>query len=222
MKPIVIGVAGGTGSGKSTVAREVLRQVRPSSVLILEQDSYYKSQDQLPLEERKKINYDHPLAFDNDLLIRHLQRLLQYKPIRKPVYDFKWHTRAKKTIFVEPKDVIIVEGILVLEEARLRQLMDIKIYVDTDADVRFIRRLRRDMRRRGRSMQSVIDQYLNTVRPMHRQFVEPTKRYADIIIPEGGQNRVAIDLLVTKIHSLLAERQLKGLEPPAESKHRFV
>lgn len=216
MKPVVIGVAGGSGSGKSTVAREIFRQVRPSSVLILEQDSYYKSQDHLPLEERKKINYDHPLAFDNELLIRHLQRLLQYKPIHKPVYDFKWHTRSRRSVYVEPKDVIIVEGILVLEEARLRQLMDIKVYVDTDPDVRFIRRLRRDMRRRGRSMQSVIDQYLNTVRPMHRQFVEPTKRYADIIIPEGGQNRVAIDLLVTKIQSLLSERQGK------ESPHRSV
>lgn len=206
MKPIVIGVAGGSGSGKSTVAREILRQVNPAHGLILEQDSYYKSQDHIPLEERKKTNYDHPLAYDNDLLLQHLERLLQYKPIQKPVYDFTRHTRSKRTILVQPKDVVIVEGILVLEDARLRQLMDIKVYVDTDADVRFIRRLRRDMRRRGRSMQSVIDQYLTTVRPMHRQFVEPTRRYADIIIPEGGQNRVAIDLLVTKIRSMLDER----------------
>lgn len=210
MKPIVIGVAGGSGSGKSTVAREILRQVNPAHGLILEQDSYYKSQDHIPLEERKKTNYDHPLAYDNDLLLQHLERLLQYKPIQKPVYDFTRHTRSKRTILVQPKDVVIVEGILVLEDARLRQLMDIKVYVDTDADVRFIRRLRRDMRRRGRSMQSVIDQYLTTVRPMHRQFVEPTRRYADIIIPEGGQNRVAIDLLVTKIRSMLDERKKRN------------
>lgn len=207
MKPIVIGVAGGSGSGKSTVAREILRQVSPAHGLILEQDSYYKSQDDIPLAERHKTNYDHPDAYDNELLLRHLERLLQYKPIQKPVYDFSRHTRSKRTVFVEPKDVVILEGILVLEDERLRQLMDIKVYVDTDADVRFIRRLRRDMRRRGRSMQSVIEQYLTTVRPMHRQFVEPTRKYADIIIPEGGKNRVAIDLLVTKIRSMLAQRQ---------------
>jgi len=216
MKPIVIGVAGGSGSGKSTVAREILRHVSPAYGLILEQDSYYKSQDDLPLEERKKVNYDHPEAYDNDLLLRHLERLLQYKPIQKPVYDFARHTRSKRTIPVQPKEVVILEGILVLEDERLRRLMDIKVFVDTDADVRFIRRLRRDMRRRGRSMQSVIDQYLNTVRPMHRQFVEPTRRFADIIIPDGGHNRVAVDLLVTKIRSLLDARKYLKAGPAPE------
>lgn len=218
MKPIVIGVAGGSGSGKSTIAREILRQVGPAYGLILEQDSYYKSQDDLPLEERKKVNYDHPSAYDNDLLLRHLERLLQYKPIQKPVYDFARHTRSKRTIPVQPKEVVILEGILVLEDERLRRLMDIKVFVDADADVRFIRRLRRDMRRRGRSMQSVIEQYLSTVRPMHRQFVEPTRQYADIIIPDGGHNRVAVDLLVTKILCLLQERKKR---PAGSSKEPY-
>jgi uridine kinase len=155
-----------------------------------------------------KTNYDHPLAFDNDLLIEHLHKLLNYEPIEKPVYDFTLHTRSKEVIHVEPKDVIILEGILVLEDERLRNLMDIKVYVDTDADIRIIRRLLRDIKERGRTLESVIEQYVNVVRPMHNQFVEPTKRYADIIIPEGGHNQVAIDLMVTKIQTILEQKSI--------------
>jgi uridine kinase len=205
-KPVVIGVAGGSGSGKTSVTKAIYDHFQGHSILMLEQDYYYKDQSHLPFEERLKTNYDHPLAFDNDLLIEHLHQLLQYKPIKKPVYDYKLHTRSDKVIHVEPKDVIILEGILVLEDERLRNLMDIKVYVDTDADIRIIRRLQRDIKERGRTMESVIDQYINVVRPMHNQFIEPTKRYADIIIPEGGQNHVAIDLMVTKIQTILEQK----------------
>ena len=181
------------------------------SILIIEQDAYYKDQSDKSFEERLKTNYDHPLAFDTDLLIEHLNKLLRYEPIEKPVYDYKRHTRSKEVIRLEPKEVIILEGILVLEDERLRNLMDIKVYVDTDADIRIIRRIVRDTRERGRTLESVIDQYINVVRPMHNQFVEPTKRYADIIIPEGGHNTVAIDLMVTKIKSILETKsKLRG------------
>lgn len=202
MKPVVIGVAGGTGSGKTTVARKLVEQFA-ESVVYLEQDSYYKDQSHLSLEERKNTNYDHPLAFDNELLIDHLQMLLHYHPIDKPVYDYKLHTRSKETVRLMPKDVIILEGILVLEDKRLRDLMDIKIFVDTDADVRILRRIERDINERGRTLESVIEQYLNVVRPMHLQFVEPSKRYADLIIPEGGHNQVAINLLINQIRTYL-------------------
>ncbi|MFC7393242.1 uridine kinase [Scopulibacillus cellulosilyticus] len=202
-KPIIIGVAGGTGSGKTTVAKEIYRSFPDQSIAIIEQDAYYKAQDHKTMEERLLTNYDHPLAFDHDLLTRHLNDLLQFKPIEKPVYDYTVHTRSDKIIPVEPKDVIILEGILILEDERLRDLMDIKVFVDTDSDLRIIRRLLRDTQERGRSVESVINQYITVVRPMHLQFIEPTKRYADIIIPEGGQNAVAIDLMVTKIHSIL-------------------
>jgi uridine kinase len=205
-KPVVIGVAGGSGSGKTSVARAIYEHFGDRSILVLEQDFYYKDQSHLPFEERLKTNYDHPLAFDNDLLIEHIHKLLRYEPIEKPVYDYKLHTRSNKVIYVEPKDVIILEGILVLEDERLRNLMDIKVYVDTDADIRIIRRLLRDIKERGRTLESVIEQYVSVVRPMHNQFVEPTKRYADIIIPEGGQNHVAIDLMVTKIHTILEQK----------------
>jgi len=205
-KPVVIGVGGGTGSGKTTVAKRILKSFPEDKILMIQQDSYYKDQSDLPFEERIKTNYDHPFAFDNDFFIQHLDDLLHYKTIYKPIYDFKLHTRKKETVKVEPKEVIIVEGILVLEDKRLRDRMDIKIFVDTDADVRIIRRLVRDIRDRGRTLESVIDQYLSVVRPMHLQFVEPTKRYADIIIPEGGKNKVAIDLLVTKIKSTIENR----------------
>jgi uridine kinase len=205
-KPVVIGVAGGSGSGKTSVTKAIYDHFQGHSILMLEQDYYYKDQSHLPFEERLKTNYDHPLAFDNDLLIEHLHQLLQYKPIKKPVYDYKLHTRSDEVIHVEPKDVIILEGILVLDDERLRNLMDIKVYVDTDADIRIIRRLQRDIKERGRTMESVIDQYINVVRPMHNQFIEPTKRYADIIIPEGGQNHVAIDLMVTKIQTILEQK----------------
>ncbi|MEW9049532.1 MAG: uridine kinase [Neobacillus sp.] len=205
-KPVVIGVTGGSGSGKTSVTKAIYDSFMGHSILMLEQDYYYKDQSHLPFEERLKTNYDHPLAFDNDLLIEHLEKLLRYEPVEKPVYDYSLHTRSKEIIWVEPKNVIILEGILVLEDERLRNLMDIKLYVDTDADLRIIRRLSRDIKERGRTLDSVIDQYVNVVRPMHNQFIEPTKRYADVIIPEGGQNHVAIDLMVTKIQTILEQK----------------
>ncbi len=205
-KPVVIGVAGGSGSGKTSVTKSIYETFKGHSILMLEQDFYYKDQSHLPFEERLKTNYDHPLAFDNDLLIEHIESLLRYEAVEKPVYDYSVHTRSSDVIHVEPKDVIILEGILILEDERLRNLMDIKLYVDTDADLRIIRRLVRDIKERERSMDSVIDQYVNVVRPMHNQFIEPTKRYADIIIPEGGHNFVAIDLMVTKIQTILEQK----------------
>lgn len=204
-KPVVIGVAGGSGSGKTSVTRSICKKFRDKTILVIEQDFYYKDQSDLSFEERLKTNYDHPLAFDNDLLIQHLKDLIDLKPIGKPVYDYKLHTRSDKVITVEPKQVIIVEGILILEDPRLVELMDIKVFVDTDSDLRIIRRLLRDIKERGRSLDSVINQYINDVRPAHLQFVEPTKRYADIIIPEGGQNHVAIDIMATKIEKILAD-----------------
>lgn len=185
------------------MTKSIYEHFKGHSILLIEQDYYYKDQSHLPFEERLKTNYDHPLAFDNDLLIEHLKKLINYEPIEKPVYDYSIHTRSDKVIRVEPKDVIILEGILVLEDERLRNLMDIKLFVDTDADLRIIRRLTRDIKERGRTLESVIEQYVNVVRPMHNQFIEPTKRYADIIIPEGGHNFVAIDLMVTKFKQFL-------------------
>ncbi|MBX9973135.1 uridine kinase [Cytobacillus firmus] len=205
-KPVVIGVAGGSGSGKTSVTKAIYDRFKGHSILMIEQDYYYKDQTHLPFEERLKTNYDHPLAFDNDLLIEHIESLLRYETINKPVYDYAMHTRSEEVIEVEPKDVIILEGILILEDERLRNLMDMKLYVDTDADLRIIRRLFRDIKERGRTMDSVIEQYVNVVRPMHNQFIEPTKRYADIIIPEGGHNYVAIDLMVTKIQTILEQK----------------
>lgn len=202
-KPIVIGIAGGTGSGKTSVTKAIYDQFKGHSILMIQQDSYYRDQTQLPMEERLKTNYDHPLAFDNDLFIEHINDLLQYKAIEKPVYDYTIHTRSSETIPVEPKEVIILEGILVLEDERLRDLMDIKIFVDTDADLRILRRIQRDIKERGRTVDSVVDQYVNVVRPMHNSFCEPSKKFADIIIPEGGQNFVAIDLMATKIQTIL-------------------
>ena len=205
-KPVVIGVAGGSGSGKTSVTKAIYDSFKGHSITMIQQDYYYKDQSDLPFEERLKTNYDHPLAFDNELLIEHIEKLLRYEHIEKPVYDYSIHTRSKEVIAVEPKDVIILEGILILEDERLRNLMDIKLYVDTDADIRIIRRLSRDIKERGRTLDSVIEQYTNVVRPMHNQFIEPTKRYADVIIPEGGQNHVAIDLMVTKIQTILEQK----------------
>lgn len=202
-KPIVIGIAGGTGSGKTSVTKAIYDQFKGHSILMIQQDSYYRDQAHLPMEERLKTNYDHPLAFDNDLFIEHINDLSQYKAIEKPVYDYTIHTRSSETIPVEPKEVIILEGILVLEDERLRDLMDIKIFVDTDADLRILRRIQRDIKERGRTVDSVVEQYVNVVRPMHNQFCEPSKKFADIIIPEGGQNFVAIDLMATKIQTIL-------------------
>ncbi|WP_243290643.1 uridine kinase [Bacillus sp. FJAT-47783] len=207
-KPVVIGVAGGTGSGKTSVTKAIYDHFKGHSILMLEQDFYYKDQSHLPFEERLKTNYDHPFAFDNDLLIKHIHQLLNYEAIEKPVYDYALHTRSEEVIHVEPKDVIILEGILVLEDERLRNLMDMKLFVDTDADIRIIRRILRDIKERGRTIDSVIEQYVSVVRPMHNQFIEPTKRYADIIIPEGGQNHVAIDLMVTKIQTILEQNAI--------------
>lgn len=202
-KPILIGIAGGTGSGKSTIAREIYSRFNEDCIAMVEQDSYYKDQSNIAFEERIKINYDHPKAFDTELLVEHLKTLLKGEAIEKPLYDFEIHNRKKETVRVEPKDIIIVEGILILEDPAIRDILDIKIYVDTDADVRIIRRMLRDINERGRTVDSVINQYLNVVRPMHMQFVEPTKRYADIIIPEGGHNKVAIDIIVANIKQIL-------------------
>ena len=204
--PIIIGIAGGTGSGKSTVTNEIYKAITDKNVAVIEQDSYYKDQSDLSFEERVKTNYDHPFAFDNQLLINHLRKLMNWEPIEKPIYDFENHNRKKETILVEPKDIIILEGILILYDEELRNMMDIKIFVDTDADVRVIRRINRDINYRGRTLESVINQYMNTVRPAHLQFVEPTKRYADIIIPEGGYNRVAIDIIVTKVNDIIRQK----------------
>ncbi|TFZ40684.1 uridine kinase [Soehngenia longivitae] len=204
--PIIIGIAGGTGSGKSTVTNEIYKSITDKNVAVIEQDSYYKDQSDLSFEERVKTNYDHPFAFDNQLLINHLRKLMNWEPIEKPIYDFENHNRKKETILVEPKDIIILEGILILYDEELRNMMDIKIFVDTDADVRVIRRINRDINYRGRTLESVINQYMNTVRPAHLQFVEPTKRYADIIIPEGGYNRVAIDIIVTKVNDIIRQK----------------
>lgn len=199
MGRVLIGIAGGTGSGKTTVAQRITEFLKGEKVVLISQDSYYKDRSHLPMEEREKINYDHPDAFDTDLLVEHLKMLKDGKAIEMPVYDFVLHIRKKERILVEPGDVVILEGILVLHDERLRKLMDIKIYVDTDDDIRFIRRLERDIKERGRTIDSVIRQYLETVRPMHLQFVEPSKRYADIIIPEGGFNDVAIEMVTSTI-----------------------
>ncbi len=204
MDPIIIGIGGGTGSGKTTVAREVRKHFPEESVVILHHDSYYVDRSDLPPASRENINYDHPDSFDNQLLLFHLNELRSGRPVEKPIYDFETHTRRKETITVRPARIILLEGILVLAEDVLRESMDIKLYVDTDADERFIRRLRRDIADRGRTVDQVIEQYLKTVRPMHLQFVETSKRYADVIIPEGGQNRVAVDLIVTKARDILA------------------
>ena len=203
MTPLLIGICGGTGSGKTSVTRAILDALPADSTTVLEHDSYYKDQSQLSFEERLQTNYDHPFAFDTPLLIQHLQQLVRGENIDKPLYSFVNHTRLQETEALPSRPVIILEGILILEDQRIRDLLDIKVYVDTDADVRIIRRIVRDLQERGRTLESVVDQYLTMVRPMHMQFVEPTKRYADIIIPEGAHNTVAIDILVSKIRHLL-------------------
>ena len=206
-KPVIIGVTGGSGSGKTTVSRAIFEQLHGHSLLMLQEDSYYNDQSDMPFEERIKTNYDHPNAFDTELLVKQLKDLLDWKTIEKPIYDYTEHTRSSEVEKVEPKEVIILEGILVLNDPALRDLMDIKIFVDTDDDIRIIRRIQRDIEERGRSLQSVIDQYKSTVKPMYHQFIESTKRYADIIVPEGGENQVAIDLLVTKVRDILRKRE---------------
>jgi uridine kinase len=203
MEPVVIGMAGGTGSGKTTVAREILRRAGTEQISLIQHDAYYKDLSDLPLAQRAMQNFDHPDALDNGLLIKHLKELKAGRAIEVPVYDFTTHTRTKETRHVEPRRVILVEGILIFADEALRRLMDVKIYVDTDADIRFIRRLQRDIAERGRTMDSVIHQYLATVRPMHQEFVESSKRFADVIIPEGGFNEVAMDLVAARIKTLL-------------------
>lgn len=205
MKPLIIGVAGGTGSGKTTVVRKITESLGSHDVVVIQHDSYYRDRSQLAPEERGTINYDHPDALETNLFADHLELLLSGRPAEIPVYDFVTHTRRIETVQVQPASVIVLEGILILADKRLRSLMDIKVFVDTDDDERFIRRMERDVRERGRSYESVVEQYLSSVKPMHLEFVEPSKRHADIIIPEGGNNRVAIDLFVTKLATLLQQ-----------------
>lgn len=202
--PVVIGVAGGSGSGKTTVVRRILESLPDNHVTVLEHDRYYRDRSELRLEERAALNYDHPDALETDLLVEHVTELRRGRAVQVPLYDFARYARKSATECMEPRSAIIVEGILIYTDARLRELMDIKVFVDADADTRFIRRLRRDVSERGRSVDSVIDQYLNTVKPMHLEFVEPSKRYADLIIPVGGHNPVAIDMMLSTIRTLTA------------------
>jgi len=203
MHSLVIGVAGGTGSGKTTVADEIVRRVGREHILVLTHDRYYHDLSRWTAGERARHNFDHPEALETPLMVRHLERLRRGEPTELPVYDFSRHVRLQETERAEPRRVILVEGILVLAEAGLREQMDIKIFVDTPPDIRFIRRLQRDIRERGRTVEGVVEQYLETVRPMHDEFVEPSKRWADVIIPEGGHNVVALDLVISRIRQLL-------------------
>ena len=200
--PVVIGVAGGSGSGKTTVVRRIVESLGVDQVTVLEHDRYYRYRSDLRLEERAALNYDHPDSLETDLLVRHVEQLRAGQSIEVPLYDFARYARLDATDHVQPRRAIIVEGILIFADASLRRLLDIKVFVDADDDVRFIRRLRRDVAERGRTMDSVIEQYLGTVKPMHLEFVEPSKRYADVIVPQGGHNTVAIDMLLTLIRSL--------------------
>ena len=199
MKPLIIGVAGGTGSGKSTVARNVASALGEASVAFLDMDAYYLDHAHLPFEQRKLVNWDHPNAFDWDLLVRHLTDLSEGRAIDKPVYDFHAHVRSQTVVQIPPADVIVIDGILLFVDSRVRDLCDVKVFVDADADIRLIRRIRRDMAKRGRPLPEILDQYLSTVQPMHLEFVEPSKRYADVIVPRGGNNPVAIEMIVAKI-----------------------
>ena len=207
METILIGIAGGTGSGKTTLADKVVQSFGSNEVSILRHDNYYKRHDEMPFEERCKLNYDHPDAFDTDLLCEHIKLLKAGQSIQMPVYDYANHNRSDKTVTVETAPVIVLEGILIFAEPELCNLMDIKVFVDTDADVRILRRITRDVKERGRSLDSVITQYLTTVKPMHEQFVEPSKRRADIIIPEGGENAVALEMLIQRVKKHLNEAQ---------------
>jgi uridine kinase len=200
---IIVGVAGGTGSGKTTVSRAILDRVGRDRIAYLQHDSYYRDQSSVPFEERAKANFDHPDALESELLAQHLASLKAGQRVEVPVYDFTTHTRETRTVAVAPRKVILVEGILIFAERALRELMDIKVFVDTDADIRFIRRLQRDITERGRTVESVIRQYTETVRPMHLEFVEPSKRYADVIVPEGGFNVTAIDMIVARVKDMI-------------------
>ncbi len=206
-RPVTVAVAGGTGSGKTTVSNALLDRIGHHNIAYFPHDAYYKELDHLPSEQRLRINFDHPDALDTELLIKHIQQVQNWQVAERPIYDFTKHRRTEETESVGPQPIILVEGILIFAEPRLRELFDVKIFVDTDPDLRFIRRLQRDIAERGRTTESVIKQYLETVRPMHLKFVEPSKRYADVIIPEGGFNMVAIDMLSTRIRSMLEENE---------------
>jgi uridine kinase len=205
--PLVIGIAGGSGSGKTTVANVILSRVGSARIAYLPHDAYYRDLSHLPPILRKEVNFDHPNSLETELMIQHIQQLKDWKPVELPVYDFTHHSRTDQIVHIEPQKVILVEGILILAEPELRSLLDVKIFVDTDPDVRLIRRMLRDITERGRTAESVINQYLKTVRPMHLEFVEPSKRYADVIIPEGGFNTVAMDMVIARIESLLPAGQ---------------
>lgn len=207
--PVVVGVAGGSGSGKTTVVRKLVEgiEARGEAAAVIHHDAYYRDFSHLPRHERDRVNFDHPDALETELLVEHLLRLRRGEAVEVPVYDFTTHTRRRKTLLVEPADAVVVDGILILVEPELRAQMDVKVYVDTDADIRFIRRLQRDMDERGRALESVIRQYTGSVRPMHLEFVEPSKRHADVIVPEGGHNRVAVRMLLDTLHSLLENRR---------------
>lgn len=201
--PLIIGIAGGSGSGKTTVAQSILQRVGPERIAYLQHDEYYKDLSGLPPAQRAAINFDHPNSLETSLLVQHIEQLKNSQPVEVPIYDFATHSRTNRTFTVNPRRVVLVEGILIFTEPILRVLFDVKIFVDTDSDLRFIRRLQRDISERGRSTESVVHQYLTTVRPMHLEFVEPSKRYADVIIPEGGFNTAALDMVVSRIESLL-------------------
>lgn len=202
---LVFGIAGGTGSGKTTIADYILKTVGHEKIAFLPHDAYYRDQSGLTQEERAQVNFDHPSSLETELLIEHITKLRNQETIQLPTYDFKTHSRNQETITIHPQPIVVIEGILIFVEPELRDLFDLKIYVDTDADIRFIRRLKRDIEERGRTTESVINQYLETVRPMHLEFVEPSKRYASVIIPEGGYNTVALDLIVARIEAMLQE-----------------
>jgi uridine kinase len=206
MKPLIIGIAGGTGSGKSTVARKVAEALRTASVAFIDMDAYYKDFSHLPFEDRRRVNWDHPDAFDFDLFVQQLTCLSLGRAIEKPEYDFVQHVRAARTTHVEPADVVVIDGILLFVEQTVRDLCDVKVFVEADADIRLVRRIRRDAQVRGRGLDEILDQYLSTVQPMHLQFVEPSKRYADVIVPRGGHNAVAIEMIVAKIQRRLGAR----------------
>jgi uridine kinase len=203
MKPLIIGIAGGSGSGKSTVARKIAEALTPASVAFMDMDAYYRHHAELTLDERRRLNWDHPEAFDFDLLASQLDALARGEAVEKPVYDFVSHLREERTVNIPAADVVVIDGILLFTDPHVRDRCDVKVFVDADADVRLIRRIRRDMAKRGRPLEEILEQYLTTVQPMHLQFVEPSKRYADIIVPRGGHNTVAIDLIVATIHRRL-------------------
>ncbi len=207
-KPVIIAVAGGSASGKTTVVNKIIDAFNPENVTVIKHDDYYKDQSEMTMEERYKVNYDHPFSLDNDLMFRQILQLIRGESIVKPVYDFELLTRSDRTETLHPTSIIILEGILIMEDERIRELCDIKLYVEADDDIRFIRRLTRDMAERGRTMENVINQYLSTVKPMHFAFVKPTKRYADVIIPNDKDHDVAVDLIITKINSIISKKDV--------------